>query len=98
VGRPDAGEVARLQLRRGPARFDARFRLPDLLAWSGAAQAGSPIPPLDGEFTARRLEISGGRLEGVEVQIEDPDIDDSHIDGPGLDGRNIQQPRTGAPP
>jgi hypothetical protein len=82
VGKPDASDVARLQLRREQARFDARFRLPEMLAWSGAANGGSPIPPLDGRITVPALEISGARLEGVEVVIDEPEIDESGIDQP----------------
>ena len=74
VGSPDAGDIAHLRLQRGPARFDGRFRLPALLAWADAAATGSPLPPLDGRATAPHLEVPGARLEGVELEIDDPGI------------------------
>jgi hypothetical protein len=91
VGKPDASDVARLQVRREQARFDARFRLPEVLAWSGATNSGSPIPPLDGLITVPALEISGARLEGVEVEIDEPGIDEPGTTEPGNTG-----PDTGA--
>lgn len=74
VGKPDTSDVAALRLSRDDTRFDGRFRLPDVLAWIDAAQAGSPVPPLDGRITTPRLEISGAQLEGVEVEVDDPGI------------------------
>ncbi len=75
TGRPDASDVARLRLRRDEARFDGRFRVRELLAWSDAASRGSPLPPLDGHVATPRLGISGAQLEGVEIEIDDPAIE-----------------------
>ncbi len=82
AGRPDASEVARLQLRRDATRFDGRFRLPEVLAWSDAAARGSPLPPLDGHVSTPRLEISGAQLEGVEIDIDDPAIENADAASP----------------
>lgn len=73
LGKPDASDPATLHLRRDQTRFDARFRLPAVLAWIDAPP-GSPIPPLDGRLTTPRLELSGAQLEGVQVEMDDPDI------------------------
>ncbi|MDQ3287936.1 MAG: hypothetical protein M3Q42_06675 [Pseudomonadota bacterium] len=65
-----SGDTA-LQLRRDATRFDARFRLPDVLAWIDAAADGTPLPPIDGSLTTPKLEITGATLHGVEIQFED---------------------------
>lgn len=75
VGAPDFGGIADLHLQRERSRFDARFRLPQLLAWAEAARTGSPLPPLDGRVTTPRLDVSGAQLHGVEVEIDDPGIE-----------------------
>lgn len=77
VGKADASDITSLRLQRDDTRFDGRFRLPQVLAWMKAAPTGSPIPPLDGTVTAPRLEISGAQLDGVEVEIDDPDVEGS---------------------
>ena len=70
VGNPSFDEAASLRLTRDAASFDARFRLPEVLAWMDARR-GSPIPPLQGRITAKMLEISGATLEGIDVRIDD---------------------------
>ena len=75
LGAADFGDVADLRLARDDARFEGRFRLPDILAWADAAQAGSPLPPLRGRLSAPALQISGARLEGVEVEFDDSPAD-----------------------
>jgi hypothetical protein len=70
VGNPALDDAASLQLTRDTASFDGRFRLPEVLAWRDVAQ-GSPIPPMQGRITAKMVEISGGKLEGVDVRIDD---------------------------
>ena len=67
------GDITRLEVRRDATRFDARFRLPQVLEWTKAASTGSFVPPLDGNLTTPELEIAGARLEGVEIEIDDPD-------------------------
>ncbi len=74
AGAADFSGIARLQLQRDAANFDARMRLPEVLAWIDADAAGTPLPPLSGTVSAPRLEISGAQLEGVEVVIDEPGI------------------------
>lgn len=73
-GDSDFSSIASLQLQRGEARFDGRFRLFDVLGWVDAGSIGSPLPPLTGTLSAPRMEISGAVLEGVEMTLEDPGI------------------------
>ena len=75
VGKPDTSDVATLQLHRDDTRFHGRFRLPEVLQWIGAASDGSPLPPMAGRVTTPQLEISGARLDGVEVELDDATID-----------------------
>lgn len=74
AGAVDFGGTARVRLQRDAAYFDARFRLPDVLAWADAGSEGTPLPPLTGTASAPRIEISGARLEGVEVIIDEPSV------------------------
>ncbi|HSD16518.1 MAG TPA: hypothetical protein VLC71_04550 [Thermomonas sp.] len=73
-GAIDFADLAALELRRDDTRFDARFRLPAVLAWLDAEAAGSPLPPLRGNLSTPRLEIADATLEGVEVELDDPGI------------------------
>ena len=77
LGKTDASDPAALHLRRDDTRFDARFRLPDVLGWVNADVQGSPLPPLHGTLTTPRMEISGATLEGVEIELDDPSLDDA---------------------
>lgn len=70
-GPTDLSGDTRLQLRRDATRFDARFRLPRVLAWVDALATGTPLPPLDGTLSTPRLEIAGATLEGVDVTFDD---------------------------
>ena len=72
-----------LALRRDDARFDARFRLPDVLGWANAPAPGSPLPPLDGRLTTPRMEISGTTSQGVEIEFHDSDMEDVRTDEVG---------------
>jgi hypothetical protein len=74
VGNPDFSAVAALHLQRDDSLFAGRFRLPDVLAWAGAVDDSTPLPPLSGRLASPRLEVSGAVLRGVEVEIEDPTI------------------------
>ncbi len=74
VGAPDLTEMATLELQRDATRFDGRFRLPTMLDWISTSASGSPLPPLSGTVTTPELEISGARLEGVEIEMDDPGI------------------------
>jgi hypothetical protein len=86
LGRPDAGSVATLRLRRDATAFDARFRLPEMLGWANARRDGSPLPPLDGRLTTPRMEISGATLHGVEIDFDDPDVEAAPTDKPAGKG------------
>ncbi len=67
------GDTVSLQLARQDATFDGSFRLPEVLAWIDGPD-DSPIPPLRGRIRAATVEISGAKLEGVEVRIDDPGL------------------------
>ncbi len=58
-----------LSLRRDATALDARFRLPEVLAWLEATAKGSPLPPLAGTLSTPRVELDGTTLEGVEVEL-----------------------------
>lgn len=60
---------ALLSLRRDATALDARFRLPEVLAWLDAGGQGSPLPPLVGTLSTPRVELDGATLEGVEVEL-----------------------------
>jgi hypothetical protein len=70
AGSTDLADVTALNLRRDATRFAARLHVPQVLEWSRAASNGNPLPPLDGNLSAPRLEIAGAQLEGVEVEFE----------------------------
>lgn len=74
AGAADFSGITRLRLQRDAARFDARMRLPDTLAWIDADATGTPLPPLSGTVSAPRIEISGAQLEDVEVVSDEPGI------------------------
>ncbi len=67
--------IASLQVQRDATRLRSRFRLRQVTSWLGAADGDSPLPPMTGTITTPRMEISGAVLEGVQVQLQDPDID-----------------------
>ena len=71
LGRTSLADAARLHLQRDDTVFDARFRLPRITAWLADGAAGSPVPPLSGQLSTPALEISGARLQGIEVEFED---------------------------
>jgi hypothetical protein len=67
--------IATLQVQRDTTRLQSRFRLPQVTNWLAAADRDSPLPPMTGTISIPRLEISGAVLEGVQVQLQDPDVD-----------------------
>lgn len=73
AGKADLADVARLRLQRDATDFDGRFKLYDVLGWIDQA-GGSPLPPMDGRMRSPELEISGAVLEGVEIVIDDEDV------------------------
>ena len=72
--RTDFSGPATLQVKRDDTALDARFRLPDVLAWLDADAGGSPLPPLQGHLRTPRIDIAGARLEGVDIEFDDPGI------------------------
>lgn len=72
-GATDLSGPAHLALQSGATHFDARFRLPRILAWLDAESRGTPLPPLDGRVSTPRLEIPGATLHGVRIEIDDGD-------------------------
>ncbi|HEV8695616.1 MAG TPA: hypothetical protein VGQ93_15760 [Lysobacter sp.] len=69
-GAPGFADVASLQVQRDATLFAGHFRLPQVLDWINQPE-GAPLPPLAGTLTTPELEISGARLEGVEVEFGD---------------------------
>lgn len=65
-----SGKIS-LRMRHGRSIADARFLLPDVLAWIEAGDTGSPLPPLTGRLHTPKLEIAGATLEGVQIEIPD---------------------------
>lgn len=70
-GTPNLADTASLQLQRDATQFNGRFRLPQVLEWIGQ-KAGTPLPPLSGTLTTPQLAIAGAKLEGVEIEFDDP--------------------------
>ena len=73
-GSIDFADIAALELHRDATRFDARFRLPAVLAWLDDIATGTPLPPLQGALSTPRIEIAGAVLEGVDIELDDPGI------------------------
>ncbi|MGN7725846.1 hypothetical protein ACTJIL_08525 [Luteimonas sp. 22616] len=71
LGRGDLDDVVALGIQRGAARFDASFRMPAIAKWITSPAGGSPLPPLTGHLVVPQLDVSGARLEGVEVEFQD---------------------------
>ena len=69
-GPADASGDTALEVQRDGTTFEARLRLPEVLAWTDRTD-GSPLPPLRGTLRSPRIEVSGATLEGVEISIED---------------------------
>ena len=74
LGRGDLDDVAVLGIQRGAARFDASFRMPAIATWVASPAGGSPLPPLAGRLVVPQLDVSGARLEGVEVEFQDVSV------------------------
>ena len=64
-------DTVALALRRDTTALDARFRLPEVLAWLDAGATGSPLPPLAGSLATPRVTLDGATLEGVELDLDD---------------------------
>jgi len=74
TGALDFSDVIALGVHRDATRFDARLKTRDVLAWRDAASSRSPLPPIDGHLSTPRLDIAGARLEGVEVDFDEPTL------------------------
>lgn len=72
-GPMDLSGIVALHAQRDATAFDGAFRIRDIQAWVDAGMA-TPLPPLDGSLRTPVLEIAGARLEGVSVDVDDPEI------------------------
>lgn len=70
-GPADVSAPIALRLEHAHARFDGEARITAMLGWFDALSTGSPLPPLRGQLTADRVEVSGAVLEGVEITFDD---------------------------
>lgn len=72
LGAADLSDSAELRLQRDATHFDGRFRIPEITQWVAAATGTAPLlPPLSGRLTTPELVISGARLEGIEIELDD---------------------------
>jgi hypothetical protein len=69
-GKPDFSDALSLSAARDGTEVQASLRVPELQRWL-AAEASSPLPPLQAKLKAPALEIEGVKLEGVEVEISE---------------------------
>jgi len=70
-GPADVSAPVALRLEHEHARFVGEARIAAMLGWFDALATGSPLPPLRGQLTADRIEVSGAVLEGVEITFDD---------------------------
>lgn len=70
-GPADVSAPIALRLEHEHARFDGEARVAAMLGWFDALANGSPLPPLRGQLTADRVEVSGAILQGVEITFDD---------------------------
>ena len=69
-GKTDFSDALALSAARAGTEVAASLRVPELQRWL-AADASSPIPPLQAKLKAPALEFEGVKLEGVEVEIRE---------------------------
>jgi len=69
-GKSDFSDAMQLSAAREGSQFEASFRLPEMQRWL-AADAASPLPPLQGSLKTPALEFDGVELQGVEVEISE---------------------------
>lgn len=78
LGAADLSDPTELHLQRDATRFDGRFRIPEITQWVAAATGTAPpLPPLSGHLTTPQLVISGARLEGIEIELDDAEPKDA---------------------
>ncbi|MGH8030785.1 MAG: hypothetical protein ACREO8_00075 [Luteimonas sp.] len=77
AGKADFSDPLGLQLRRDATRFDARLHIDAVTAWTRRIDAGTPLPPLTGQLSSPRIDISGMQLEGVEIDFDDASAADA---------------------
>jgi hypothetical protein len=70
AGKPDFSDALKLSAARAGTEVEASLRVPELQRWL-AADAASPLPPLQAKLKAPALEFEGVKLEGVEVEISE---------------------------
>jgi hypothetical protein len=70
AGKPDFSDALSLSAARAGTEVEASLRVPELQRWL-AADAASPLPPLEAKLKAPALEFEGVKLEGVEVEISE---------------------------
>jgi hypothetical protein len=70
-GKKDFSDPLKLATARPGIELTAAVRVPEMRKWL-AADAASPLPPLQATLKAPALEFEGVRMEGVEVQVNDP--------------------------
>ena len=75
AGRTDLTDIVELRIDRDATHFDGGFRVPEVVSWIDADDAGSPLPPLDGRVTTPSIDIAGAQLQGVEVTLDDPRLE-----------------------
>ena len=68
AGKPDFSDLLHLSAAREGTEVEASLRVPELQRWL-AADASSPLPPLQAKLKAPALEFEGVRMEGVEVEL-----------------------------
>lgn len=69
-GKNDFSDVLQLSAARAGTEVEASLRVPELQRWM-AADAASPLPPLQAKLKTPALEFEGVKLEGVEVEISE---------------------------
>jgi hypothetical protein len=68
AGKQDFSDPLQLAISRAGIELQAAVRVPEMQRWL-AADAASPLPPLQAKLKAPALEFEGVKLEGVEVEI-----------------------------
>jgi hypothetical protein len=69
-GKKDFSDPLQLAAARPGIELSAAVRMPEMRQWL-AADAASPLPPLQAMLKAPSLDFNGVHMEGVEVQVND---------------------------